>query len=60
LLTNLICINLSGVAVFLAQGIQPLRWWEAETAKKATQRAILAWATFLLILGILIVLSKTE
>jgi uncharacterized hydrophobic protein (TIGR00341 family) len=59
LLTNLICINLSGVAVFLAQGIRPLSWWEAEKAKKAARRAILAWATFLLILGILIVLSKS-
>jgi uncharacterized hydrophobic protein (TIGR00341 family) len=60
LLTNLICINLSGVAVFLLQGIRPLRWWEAEMAKRATQRAIIAWAAFLLILGILIVLAKTR
>jgi uncharacterized hydrophobic protein (TIGR00341 family) len=60
LLTNLICINLSGVAVFLVQGIRPLSWWEAEKAKRATQRAILVWAASLLILGILIVLAKTE
>jgi uncharacterized hydrophobic protein (TIGR00341 family) len=59
LLTNLICINLSGVAVFLAQGIRPLRWWEAEKAKKATQRAIITWAAFLLVLGILIILAGT-
>ncbi len=59
LLTNLICINLSGVAVFLAQGIRPLSWWEAEKAKRATRKAIIAWAAFLLVLGILIVLAKT-
>lgn len=58
LLTNLICINLAGVVVFLAQGIRPLSWWEAEKAKKATLRAILAWAASLLVLGILIVLSS--
>ena len=58
LLTNLICINLSGVAVFLAQGIRPLSWWEAEKAKRATQKAIIAWAVSLVVLGILIVLAK--
>ena len=58
LMTNLICINLSGVAVFLIQGIRPLRWWEAEMAKRATRRAIITWASVLLILGILIALAK--
>lgn len=59
LITNLICINLSGVAIFLAQGIRPLSWWEAEKASRATRKAIIAWAAILLILGILIVLART-
>ena len=46
-----------GVVVFLAQGIRPLSWWEAEKAKKATQRAIVLWTSLLLALVALIFLS---
>jgi len=58
LLINIIGINLSGVVVFLAQGIRPLRWWEADRAKKATRIAIVLWSFLLLVLIIIILLSK--
>jgi uncharacterized hydrophobic protein (TIGR00341 family) len=58
LLTNLICINLAGVVTFLARGIRPLTWWEADRAKKATREAITLWTFLLLILIFVIVLSQ--
>jgi uncharacterized hydrophobic protein (TIGR00341 family) len=58
LLTNLICINLSGVLTFLARGIRPLTWWEAKQAKKATRKAIAIWTLLLLLLFLVILLSQ--
>jgi uncharacterized hydrophobic protein (TIGR00341 family) len=58
LLANLICINLAGVVTFLARGIRPLTWWEADRAKKATRQAITLWTLLLLILMFVIVLSQ--
>ncbi len=48
--TNIICVNLSGVLTFLAQGIRPKTWWETGRAKKATRIAILIWGSLLVIL----------
>ncbi|MGB7063236.1 MAG: TIGR00341 family protein [Candidatus Zixiibacteriota bacterium] len=58
LLTNLICVNLSGVVTFLARGIRPLTWWEANKAKKATRQAIAIWTFLLIMLGVVILLSQ--
>ncbi len=58
LLTNLICVNLSGVVTFLVQGVRPLTWWEAGRAKKATLRAIVIWISLLAALVVLILLSQ--
>lgn len=57
-LVNIICINLSGVVTFLAQGIRPKTWWEAEKAKKATRIAITMWIILLLALIVTILLSQ--
>jgi uncharacterized hydrophobic protein (TIGR00341 family) len=57
-LTNIICINLSGVLTFMLQGIKPLTWWEADKAKKATRIAITLWVSLLIMLSIIIVISK--
>ena len=57
-LTNLICVNLSGVATFLVQGIRPLTWWEAARAQKAARRALVLWILLLLSLVFTIVLSQ--
>ncbi len=54
LVTNVVCLNISGVAMFLYQGVRPNRWWEAEKAKKQTRIAIAVWTILLVVLAILI------
>ena len=54
LMTNVVCVNISGVAMFLFQGVRPNRWWEAKKAKKQTRIAIAVWIFLLAILAILI------
>jgi len=49
-LTNVTCINLSGIFTFLAQRVRPRTWWEEKSAKKATRRAITLWMFILLLL----------
>ena len=33
LMTNVVCVNISGVAMFLAQGVRPNSWWEEKKQK---------------------------
>jgi uncharacterized hydrophobic protein (TIGR00341 family) len=56
-LVNVICVNLAGVATFLAQRIFPRTWWEAERAKKATVIAIALWIILLVVLITIIIIS---
>jgi uncharacterized hydrophobic protein (TIGR00341 family) len=58
LLTNIICVNLAGVTTFLAQGIRPRQWWEANKAERATRWALVLWSALLIILIIIIVLAQ--
>lgn len=51
LLINVVCINLAAVLTFVAQGIRPATWYEAEVAKKRTRYAIAIW---IVVLGILV------
>jgi uncharacterized hydrophobic protein (TIGR00341 family) len=57
-LTNIICVNLAGVATFIFQGIRPLSWWEAAKAKKATHYAIVLWILLLAALTAVILFAK--
>ena len=57
---NVICVNLAGVATFLAQGVGPLRWWEAERAKKATHKAIVLWTFLLAALVIILFFTSAD
>lgn len=57
-LANFICVNLSGVVTFIVQGIRPLRWWDAQKAKKASSRALFFWSLLLLALIIVVYLSS--
>lgn len=50
---NLICLNLTGVATFLLQGVSPARWWEAKKAKRMSLLALAAWAGLLTTLALL-------
>jgi len=54
LMINVVCVNISGVAMFLYQGVRPNSWWEAEKAKKQTRIAISVWMILLAMLSILI------
>jgi uncharacterized hydrophobic protein (TIGR00341 family) len=56
LIGNIACINLAGVATFLAQRVRPRTWWEAERAKRATRLALSAWLGMLAVLAIVILL----
>ncbi len=52
--TNIVCLNISGVVMFLFQGIRPNSWWEATRAKKQTRIAIIVWISLLAVLVLLI------
>jgi len=56
-LTNVVAINLAGVITFLAQGVRPMSWYEAEQAKKATRLAIAIWVVALGVLVAAILLA---
>jgi uncharacterized hydrophobic protein (TIGR00341 family) len=58
LVTNVICVNLAGVITFLAQGVRPLTWWEANRARQATRRALVIWVVLLAALVALILLAR--
>lgn len=55
-LINIVCINISAVAVFLAEGIRPNTWWESEKAKRSSLIALALWAILLTLLIISVVL----
>jgi uncharacterized hydrophobic protein (TIGR00341 family) len=59
-ITNTVCVNLAGVFTFMAQGIRPRTWWQAEKAKKATRIAIVFWVAMLSILILIILLHWLE
>jgi uncharacterized membrane protein len=52
--TNVVCVNISGVAMFLYQGVRPNSWWEAKKAKRQTRIAITIWMALLVVLSLLI------
>lgn len=54
---NVICVNLSGVLTFFAQGLRPRTWWENERASKATRLALAIRSLLLLVLVGLIYLG---
>jgi uncharacterized hydrophobic protein (TIGR00341 family) len=59
--TNLICVNLAGVVIFVAQGVRPRAWWEADKARKLTAWAITIWCALLVVLVTLFVFwGKTD
>lgn len=52
--TNVICLNLAGVATFLVQGIRPVSGGEKERARGATIRAAIVWTVLLAVLVALV------
>ena len=56
--TNVICLNLTAVAMFVIKGVRPRHWWKADRARAATRNAIVIWGILLILLATLIVLSE--
>lgn len=50
-ITNIICVNLAGIATFLFQGVSPRTWYAADKAKKATRKSLSIWIMTLVILA---------
>ncbi len=59
-IANVICVNLAGVVTFLAQGVRPVTWWEADRARRATTMAILSWTVGLILLLVVVRFARTE
>ena len=57
-LANIICINLSGVGMFLFQNVRPRFFWEAKRAKRMLKMAATIWIVLLLLLIGVIYLSR--
>lgn len=57
---NVVCINLAGVATFLAQGVRPRTWWEEKRAKKASRIAMLTWLLLLIALVIIVYVTQVS
>ena len=55
---NLVCVNLAGVATFVAQGVRPSRWWEAVRAGKTARLGLISWLILLLALSALLVYTQ--
>lgn len=60
LIANVVCINLAGVATFLAQGVRPRTWWEEKRAKKSSRIAIATWIVLLAVLGAIIYVTHSS
>ncbi len=58
--TNLICVNLAGVATFLLQGMRPRNWYETDRARRAAWIALGVWAVLLGLLALIIYLSRDD
>lgn len=54
LATNLVCVNLAAVGVFLLQGIRPNKWAEKDRARLAVRHALTVWIVLLIALVLLI------
>ena len=56
---NVIGINLAGTLTFLVQGVGPRPWWDADRARRATQRALaMCVAALATVGGILLVAQR--
>lgn len=53
-ITNIICVNLAGIATFLFQGVSPRTWYAADKAKKATRKSLVLWIITLALLAVII------
>lgn len=58
LATNIICVNLAGVATFLLQGVRPMNYHEEDRARTTSIIAVTSWLILLGLLASLIWLAQ--
>lgn len=51
LFTNIICVNLAGIATFILQGVRPRTWYKSQKAKKYNKIALLIWISLVIMLA---------
>ncbi len=56
--TNIVCVNLAGVATFLWQRVGPQQWWRASQARRMVRVASGIWLALLTVLIGLILLAR--
>src|SRR6056297_1209611 len=54
LLTNIICVNLAGIATFILQGVRPRTWYKSQKAKKYNRIALAIWLSLVVLLAFVI------
>ncbi len=54
LAVNIVCINLSGLLMFIFRGIGPRTWWEKRTAKRSVYSFAAFWCVCLIALAMII------
>lgn len=54
LFTNIICVNLAGIATFILQGVRPRTWYKSQKAKKYNRNALIIWFSLVLLLAVVI------
>lgn len=58
LVVNIVCVNLSGLAVFIIRGIRPRTWLEKRAARQSTIASTTVWLSMLVLLVIVILVRK--
>jgi uncharacterized hydrophobic protein (TIGR00341 family) len=59
-LANVVGINLASTGMFLAQGVRPRRWYDAQRARRRAFEAIALWLALLaLLVAILVIAERT-
>jgi|SRR6056297_2817 len=54
LFTNIICVNLAGIATFILQGVRPRTWYKSQKAKKYNRIALAIWLSLVVLLAFVI------
>lgn len=57
-LTNIVCVNLAGVATFRWQRVNPRHWWKADRAKRMVRVSSAIWLALLVLLVALILAAR--
>lgn len=60
LFTNIICVNLAGIATFILQGVRPRSWYKSQKAKKYNRIALSIWVSLVILLAFVIYFAGAD